>query len=191
MRGIFIRVDFEAIPLDILNRQVGDRRASAIRDTDQFAMLTLGPIQDDTIALARGTAQRHVVRLQLKVTRHHVMAIGDHNRTARPDVACGLEQLLHVGHTNHVTGRGGEGRGLRKPGLHRWRSSSSRRRQEGQQGNQRGNNRAGETHGVLLDAKERGGRRTFFAGRLHRLGRTSQPGRASTALVTVSWHDAH
>ena len=97
-----VAVELEAVVADVLDRQIGERHARARADADQFAVPALGAVENDLVAITRLAAECDVVGPQLEVARHHVMSVRDEDRSAGPDVACGLEELIDGRHPNHL-----------------------------------------------------------------------------------------
>ena len=93
---IMIGVDLEAVPLDVLDCEVGDRHACTGPHSNQLAVPAPRAVKHYPLAAAGLAAQRHIVGSQLEVARHLVEPVRQQDGAARPHVVGRREQLLHI-----------------------------------------------------------------------------------------------
>jgi len=69
-----------------------------------YRQIVLAPhsVQDDSLAPAGLAAQGDVVRVQLKIPRHRVVAVGHQDRVARFDLVGRAKQTLDRGNSDHL-----------------------------------------------------------------------------------------
>ena len=119
-------VDLEPVPLDVLNGQVRHGHAGARPEAEQFAVRTLGAVDDHALAPARGTPQRHVVGADLDVAVHQVKPVGQQDRLAGLRVSDRPHQSLRVGNLDGRPLSLRQRRRLWKPNRHGRRQNLAR-----------------------------------------------------------------